>query len=541
MQNIATVIILLAVVTALAQVTDLIKVPYPILLVLTGIGIGFVPGLPPITLSPDVVFLIFLPPILYQAAWTTSWPDFKAAKRPITLLAIGCVLFSTCAVAWIAHTFVPALGWAEAFVLGAIVSPPDAVAAAAATKGLKVPKRVVTILEGESLVNDATGLIAYRFALAAVITGTFSIWEASYKFVIVAVGGIVLGLIMGYIFKWIHRITPNNATTDTVLTFLTPFIVYLFAESIHISGVLALVTCGLFLSWNSSEIFTQQTRLQAYSTWDTVIFILNGIIFILIGLQLPGIWEEINNDYSTMQLIGYGAIVSAAVIIGRIIWVFPGAYVPRLLFKSIREKETGFSFKLTTIVAWAGMRGVVSLAAALALPLMISGTQPFANRELIIFLTFCVIFSTLVIQGLTLRPLIEMLRIKVDDHDHVEEQKVRIKIATSVIEHIEENLLLSLNEEVLNQIKTKYEIRIQQLSKDVNSQKMNPQQILQFYQIQHDLLQLERSNLVTLRRKSSVSDEILRKIEYELDLEEMRLILDRANHHLRGQVVAHQE
>jgi CPA1 family monovalent cation:H+ antiporter len=527
MQNIATVIILLAVVTALAQVTDLIKVPYPILLVLTGIAIGLVPGLPPISLSPDVVFLIFLPPILYQAAWTTSWPDFKAAKRPITLLAIGCVIFTTCAVAYVAHTFIPELGWAEAFVLGAIISPPDAVAAAAATKGLSVPKRVTTILEGESLVNDATGLIAYRFALAAVITGSFSLWEASYKFVIVAVGGIVLGLVMGYLFKWIHKITPNNPTTDTVLTFLTPYIIYLFAESIHISGVLALVSCGLFLSWNSSEIFNQQTRLQAYGTWDTVIFILNGIIFILIGLQLPVIWEHINDDIAPATLVKYGAIVSAAVIIGRIIWVYPGTYIPRWLFKSIREKETGTNMRLTTVVAWAGMRGVVSLAAALAIPLTIAGSKPFPNRNLIIFLTFCVIFSTLVFQGLTLRPLIRLLGIKGDGGEHEKEQEVRLKIASSLIEHIEENYSLALNDEVLAQIKTKYEMRIQRVRKDPVERGLSAAQIDEYHRIQKELLAMERSQLISLRKQSMVNDEILRKIEYELDLEETRMILEK--------------
>lgn len=527
MQNIATVIILLAVVTALAQVTDLIKVPYPILLVLTGIAIGLMPGLPPISLSPDVVFLIFLPPILYQAAWTTSWPDFKAAKRPITLLAIGCVIFTTCAVAYVAHTFIPELGWAEAFVLGAIISPPDAVAAAAATKGLSVPKRVVTILEGESLVNDATGLIAYRFALAAVITGTFSLWEASYKFVIVAAGGILLGIVMGYLFKWIHRITPDNATTDTVLTFLTPYIIYLFAESIHISGVLALVSCGLFLSFNSSEIFTQQTRIQAYGTWDTVIFILNGIIFILIGLQLPVIWEYINDDIEPVTLLKYGAIVSAAVIIGRIIWVYPGTYIPRWLFKSIREKETGTNIRLATIVAWAGMRGVVSLAAALAIPLTIGGSGPFPNRNLIIFLTVCVIFSTLVFQGLTLRPLIRLLGVKADENEHEKEIEVRMKIASSLIEHIEENYSLALNDEVLNQIKTKYEMRIQRLRKDPAENRLSAAQIEEYHRIQKELLAMERSQLVTLRKQSIVGDEILRKIEYELDLEETRLMLEK--------------
>lgn len=527
MQSIATVIILLAVVTALAQITDLIRIPYPILLVLVGMGIGLMPGLPPITLSPDVVFLIFLPPVLYAAAWSTSWADFKANKRPITLLAIGCVIFTTCSVALIAHYFIPGLGLAEAFVLGAIISPPDAVAAAASTKGLSVPKRIVTILEGESLVNDATGLIAYRYAVAAVITGTFSLWEASYKFVIVAAGGIALGLAIGYLFKWIHKITPDNPTTDTTLTFIAPYIAYLFAESIHISGVLAVVTCGLYLSWNSSEVFSQQGRLQANGTWNTVIFVLNGIIFILIGLQLPGIYENINNDIAIEDLLKYGAIVSAAVIIGRIIWVYPGTYLPRIS-KKVRISEPRPSIRLVSIVAWAGMRGVVSLAAALALPLMITSTQPFPNRNLIIFLTFCVIFSTLVIQGLTLRPLIKWLGIRGDGSEIEHEHKARLKIASSVIEHIEENYSLALHDEVLNQIKTKYEIRIQRMRNE-GTAKLTKEQIDQLHDIQKSLLSMERQLILSLRRDGSITDEILRKLEYELDLEETRLILERSN------------
>lgn len=526
MENIATVIVLLAVVTALAQVTDRIHVPYPILLVLTGIGIGLVPGLPQISLDPEVVFLVFLPPILYSAAWNTSWPEFKAAKRPITLLAIGCVIFTTCAVAWIAHTFIPNLGWPEAFVLGAIISPPDAVAATASTKGLSVPKRVITVLEGESLVNDATGLIAYRYAVAAVVTGTFNIWEAGYQFILVAAGGILLGLVLGRIIKWIHQITPDNPTTDTTLTFLTPFIAYLMAESIHLSGVLAVVASGLYLSRHSSEIFSQQTRLQAYGSWNTAIFLLNGIVFILIGLQLPSIMENIGT-HSVDMVLRYGAIVSAAVILGRIIWVYPGAYIPRWFSKTIREKEPETSIKLVTIVAWSGMRGVVSLAAALALPFTIQGSISFPNRDLIIFLTFCVIFSTLILQGFTLRPLIKFLGITADGKAAEEEQQARLAIASSLIEHIEENYSLGLSDEVLNQIKTKYEIRIQRMRRDATERRMNDEQINQFHSIQQELLNVERNMVISLNRSGQIPDEVLRKLEYELDLEETRLILER--------------
>ena len=526
MQQIAIVVLLLTVVTILAEITDKVRIPYPILLVLVGIGIGLIPGLPQISLDPEIVFLVFLPPILYAAAWSTSLSDFKKAKRPIFLLAIGCVIFTTCAVAWIVHTFIPYFDWPEAFVLGAIISPPDAVAAAAATKGLPIPKRVTTILEGESLVNDATGLIAYRYAIAAVVTGTFGIWEAGLQFIVVATGGVFFGLLVGYIFRWIHRVTPDNPTTDTTFTFLAPYIAYLGAESMHMSGVLAVVVAGLFLSRSSSTVFSQQTRLNAYGTWDTVIFILNGIVFILIGLQLPVILDNIR-ALSFVTLLYYGAIVSVATIVGRIIWVYPGTYIPRWISKGVRTREPKPDIRLVTVVAWSGMRGVVSLAAALALPLTINGDTPFPNRALIIFLTFSVIFSTLVLQGLTLRPMIRMFGIKSDGKEIEEEQEVRLSLASSVIEHIEENYSLGLSDDVLNQIKTKYEIRIQRIKKKSEQQRLDETQINEFHRIQQELLDKERSFILNLRGQGRISDEVMRKIEYELDLEETRLILER--------------
>jgi monovalent cation/hydrogen antiporter len=525
MDNFAIVILLLTIVTALAEVADRLKIPYPILLVLSGIAIGFWPGLPLIQLSPDVVFLVFLPPILYAAAWTTSWPDFKKAKRPIILLAIGCVIFTTCAVAVVAHYFIPGFSWAEAFVLGAIISPPDAVAATAATKGLGIPKRIITILEGESLINDATGLIAYRYGLAAIATGVFSLAEAGLQFLLVAVGGLVFGLILGYIFKWIHKITPDNPTTDTTFTFLVPFIAYLGAEHFHLSGVLAVVSAGLFLSWNSSEVFSQRTRLQAGNAWDTVIFILNGLVFILIGLQLPNVLNTIGNT-PISSLLFYGGLISLAVIVGRIIWVYPGAYLPRWFSKKIREREPDTNIRLVTIVAWAGMRGVVSLAAALALPYTFADGSTFENRSLIIFITFCVIFATLVVQGMTLKPLIRWLGISPDTRVHEEEKEARITLAFAAIEKIEGEYSLSLSDDVLNQIKTKYEIRIQRLRKGEQG-KFNEALVNQFHQVQHELLHAERKLIIQLRREGKISDEVLRKLEYELDLEETRLILEK--------------
>ncbi len=526
MTNLGIIILLLAVVTALAQVTDKVQIPYPILLVLAGIAIGLIPGLPAMTLDPDVVFLIFLPPVLYAAAWSTSWPDFKQSIRPISLLAVGCVLFTMLIVAAAAHYFIPGFGWVESFVLGAIVSPPDAVAATAATKGLKIPKRIITILEGESLVNDATGLIAYRYAVAAAASGTFIFWLAGINFFYVAGLGIAIGFLIGYTFFWIHKITPNNATTDTTFTLLAPYAAYLLAEEFHASGVLAVVTAGLFLSPRSSEVFSNQTRIQASAVWETMIFILNGVIFILIGLQLPIILGHITSD-SIGTLFWYGAVVSIAAVVARIMWVFPGAYLPRWFSKSIREREPDTNMRSVSIIAWSGMRGIVSLAAALGLPLMVSETKEFPNRDLIIFLTFCVIFVTLVLQGMTLRKLIHWLGIKSGDAHIREEERIRVQLASSVIEHIEENYSLGMSDAVLNQIKSKYEIRIQRIRKDDSEHRMAPEQIDELHRINHELIQRERELILTLRREGKVMDEIVRKIEYELDLEEARLELER--------------
>jgi monovalent cation/hydrogen antiporter len=526
MENISVIIILLAIVTALAQITDKIRIPYPILLVIAGIAVGIIPGLPRIVLNPDVVFLVFLPPVLYAAAWNTSLPDFVSSARAISLLAFGCVLFTTCLVAITAHYCVPGFAWPESFVLGAIVSPPDAVAASAATRGLGIPRRVMTILEGESLVNDATGLIAYRYAIAVSASGTFILWLAGVNFIYVAGVGVIIGLIVGFIFLWIHKITPDNSLTDTSFTFLTPYTAYLIAEHYHASGVLAVVVCGLFLSRKSSEIFNHQTRLQANFVWQTVIFLLNGIIFILIGLQLPSILGSMAG-IPLLDLLWYGTLVSLAAIVARIIWVYPGTYIPRLLSKRIRTTEARPPLRMVTVVAWSGMRGVVSLAAALALPLTVGENIPFPQRDFIIFLSFSVIFATLVLQGLTLPRLIAFLKIRIPESETEEEHLARLKVATAMIEHIEENYSLSLNDTLLNQVKTRYEIRIQQVRKDLKNQRLTDAQINEYQQLRYELVSKERKTLIALRNSGEIGDEVMRRMEYELDLEETRLLLDR--------------
>ncbi len=528
MHALPLILILLVIATILAEYASKFRISYPILLVLVGMVISWVPGLKELELPPDVVFLIFLPPLLYAAAWTTNWPDFRASARPITLLAIGCVLFTTTAVAWVAQALIPGFGWAEGFLLGAILSPPDAVAATAGTKGLGIPRRVIAILEGESLVNDATGLTAFRYALAAVLTGAFSLWKASGAFLWVAGGGIAIGLALGYVVRWIHLTTPQRPRLDTSLTLLTPFVSYLLAEELHASGVLSVVATGLFLSRYSGQIFNHSVRITANAVWDVVTYLLNGIVFVFIGLHLPVAAASLQDGQLKDAHI-YGAVISATVIVGRILWVFPAAYLPGFLSRRIRAKEGRPDWRLVSLTAWAGMRGVVSLAAALAVPATLANGQPFPFRDLIFFITFCVIFATLVLQGLTLPFLIRWLGIG-NAHDDQEVHRARLSVASSAVEYIEENLSYNtLPDEVLALIKSKYEIRIGQLNKRLGQAsvpKLDDAQTRAFLHVQLQLLAHERERILALRRSGVLDEEAIRQLDYELDLEEARVQLD---------------
>ncbi len=330
------ILVLLAAVAALATLAHRLRVPYPILLVLGGLVLGFVPGLPQVELKPELVFLLFLPPLLYVSALFTSWRDFRANLRAISLLAVGLVLMTTCVVAVVAHAAIEGLDWASAFVLGAIVSPTDAVAATAVAQRLGVPRRIVTVLEGESLVNDAMGIVAYRIAAVAVVTGAFSLWEASLQFVVGAVGGVVVGLAVGWVILWARRHVSEDPSVQNIISLLTPFVAYLPAEELpayiqeelHFSGVLAVVAAGLYLGRRGPYVISPETRLQGYAVWELVTFLLNGLIFILIGLQLRSIVEGLS-EYSVTTLVLYGGLISLTVILVRFVWVFPATYVPR--------------------------------------------------------------------------------------------------------------------------------------------------------------------------------------------------------------------
>lgn len=524
MRLIEVVLGLLAAVAALTLLARKLPVPLPILQVVGGLFLGLIPGLPHARLSPDLVFLVFLPPLLYPAALFTSWRDFWANRRPIFLLAVGLVLFTTVAVGFLAHRLIPDFPLAAGLVLGAIVSPPDAIAATAIAQRLHVPRRIVTILEGESLVNDATALVAYRFAAAAVVTGSISWGQVSSQFFVVGIGGILIGLAVGYLTAIVQK-RINDPPIEITLSLLTPFAAYLPAEHLGISGVLAVVAAGLHNGWHAPEYMTSRTRLQAGPVWEMIEFLLNGFIFILIGLQLPEVLRALSGR-STAQLVWYALVMSLAVILVRILWVFPATYLPRLLFPSIRQHDPYPSWRHVAVVAWTGMRGVVSLAAALALPMTVQDGSPFPGRDLILFLTFIVILATLVLQGLSLPAFIRGLGITGDDIAEKEETSARLKANRAALARIDE---IAASEEIpaaiIERLRAEYEDRIQQLeSTDHDNGQVSRGLFSSNYErISRQALRVERDTILKLRNQRVINDEVLRRIQRDIDLAEARL------------------
>ncbi|HEX7906057.1 MAG TPA: Na+/H+ antiporter [Chitinophagaceae bacterium] len=526
-EHLLLVICLLFGIAILTMLSNKINVSYPILLVVSGLIISLIPGIPSITLDPDLVFLIFLPPLLYAAAWNTSWNDFWKQKRPISLLAFGLVFFTSASVAYVSHAIIPDFPLAYGFLLGGIISPPDAIAATSVLQGLKIPKRVVIILEGESLVNDASSLIVFRFALAAIVTGQFHLGDATKTFALVASLGIIIGLAIAYFVYIIHRFLPTTPSIDAAITLITPYIMYITAEHFHFSGVLAVVSGGLFLSFHSQEIFTYETRLHVAGLWETLTFLLNGFVFILIGLQLPAIVNGLGN-YSVGQSIFYAIVISLLTIIIRIIWVFPGAYIPRWLFKSIRETETKPTWQAVLLVAWSGMRGVVSLASALAIPLTLAG-EAFPHRNLILFITFMVILVTLVLQGLSLKPLIRFLKINVNEKEleRLQTLSLRIRLAESVLSYLDTNYPEETqNNETYKRVRDRYERMIEITKRKLENDEARDEEetfLPQYRQMLIELVHIRRRELKYIRYKGEFSEEMVREREWELDLEEARL------------------
>jgi Na+/H+ antiporter len=536
MENFKIIIFILAVLISLSAVIDKLKLPNPVFLVLVGLIIGFIPVLPDLVMDPEVVFLVFLPPLLYDAAFRTSWHDFKTNIRPISALGISLVFFTTIAVAVTAHYFIPMFSWPLAFLLGAIISPPDAAAATGIIKGLGLNKHVISILEGESLVNDASALIAYRFALAAAITGSFLFWQAGWQFLLVTGGGILIGLLVGYVLIFIHKKINNYSIVETSLTLLTPFLSYIAAEQVHTSGILAVVSTGLLLSWRSQEIFSYQTRMRTRVVWDNLLFLLNGFIFILIGLQLPGILKQLTH-YKLSTIIGYGLIISVVTILVRMIWVFAGSYSFKFFNRgkkhndALPDKDRYGDWKNVLIVAWTGTRGVISMASALALPLTLYNGKAFPQRHLIIFVCFVVIFVTLVVQGFSLPLLIRILGVKPSNNEDKEEKELQLYVVNSTLHFIDYDFDPQPEERVRMELKKKYEQLAGRLVKEINTHTRNekqeeqlPVRTLTGMQIsQIEIGKFQRELLLKLHKEGQFSDIAIKQVERDMDIDELKL------------------
>jgi monovalent cation/hydrogen antiporter len=510
---------LLLAATALAVLARKAGIPYPILLVLGGLAIGFIPNLPTVELAPDLVFLLFLPPILFAAGYFTSIRELKAYRRPILLLALGLVTFTTVVVGAVTKALVPEMPWAAAFALGAIVAPPDAAAATTIFQRLGVPRRTVTILEGESLLNDATALVLYRLAVVAAAGGSVSLVDAGQTFVVSALGGIALGLIVGFLTtKAVSRI--DDPVFSVVVTFLAPLAAYLPAAQFELSGVLASVTAGIYVGRDAPRLLSSAVRVSGVAAWQILLFLINGLVFILLGLQLPGILAGLG-EFSPSELIGLAVAVSAATILARLVWVFPAAWIPFRVSAGIREHEERPSRQNVFIVGWAGMRGVVSLAAALALPV------DFPERNLVIFLTFAVILATLVGQGLTLPPLIRALGIDDGSNTDQEEAYARWVTSEAALERLE-GLAIEWpgHLELIERLKAQYQDRTRHAVVAKHPEQRDAaaeQELIEHRQIRTAVLSAEREALLTLRERGAIADEVHRIVEHDLDLEDLRM------------------
>jgi CPA1 family monovalent cation:H+ antiporter len=514
---------LLASVAALLVVSRVVRIPYPILFVLGGLALGFVPGLPEIELEPELVFVAFLPPLLYSAAFFTSLRELRANLMPISSLAVGLVLVTTVVVAVVAHELVEGMPWAAAFTLGAIVAPTDPIAATAIARRLGVSRRVVSIVEGEALINDGTALVAYKFAVAAVVTGTFSFWSASLSFVWNVVGGVAVGLAVAYVIRRIRR-KIDHPPTEIAIALLSGYLGFLPADALGVSGVLAAVVVGIYMGWYTPELTTADTRLQGQAVWEIASFVMNAVLFGLVGFQLPRVLDALSG-YSTLELVGYGAAVAAAVVLVRFLFVFPFVSAARV-FQRLTHMPAMYAWRNAGLIGWMGMRGAVSLAAALAIPLATDAGDPFPQRDLIVFLTFCVILVTLVLQGLSLPYVIEALGVEPDTREEREENKARILAADAATRRLDEIEREGwVPEDTLERMRGLYAFRRRRFKARFDDEDDGSiEERSQTYQrLRRDLLDAERHELHELRRQRKISDDVMNRVQRDLDLEDTRL------------------
>jgi len=524
-------IILVVVILFLVMLAQKIKVSYPILLVVAGLIISFIPGLPPIEIDPELIFVIFLPPLLYEAAWKTSWKELWKWRRVIASFAFLIVLLTSGVVAIASNWLIPGFTLALGFLLGGIISPPDAVSASSILQSVKVPKRLISIVEGESLLNDAASLIVFRFALVAMNKGTFSLGDAALNFLLVIIMGILTGIVIAMVFFAIHRWLPTTVHINIVLSFVAPYVMYIVAEEFHFSGVLAVVSGGLFLSVRSHLFLDHRSRIQGWNVWETISFVLNGLVFMLIGLELPVVIKDLG-EVSLRTAIWYSAIISILVIILRIACTFGASAFTVWISRYITTADNRPGWRGPLILGWTGMRGVVSLAAALSIPVYLDNGARFPERSLILFITFSVILVTLVLQGLTLPAVIRWVNYK-DPLDTMPEEEqdaaVKKKMSQAALRVLKEQHADKLQtNSLLQSLQHRLEAEIDLLSATPGTETdtVHPEHFIPHYrQVYIELLNEQRQLLFKLNHKAEVDEDIIRKYLSLLDIEEEKLFV----------------
>jgi len=518
---------LILIILALVMIANKLRVAYPIVLVLGGLTLSLTTKFSSVTIDPELVFFIFLPPLLYEAAWKISWKEFWKWRRVITSFAFPIVILTSCVIALVSRALIPGFTLALGFLLGGIISPPDAVSASTIMRRVNVPKSLVRIAEGESLLNDASSLIVFRFASAAVITGQFHFREAATSFFLVIFMGIFIGLLVGIIFYAIHRWLPTTPSIEIVLTLVTPYCMYYFAEHFHFSGVLAVVSGGLFLSSRRQSMLNFRSRVEGVNVWTNLVFVLNGLIFLLIGLQLPSITRQLG-DSSLGKAIWYGLIISFVLVLTRLLCTLGASPFTTFMSRLITVAEPNPGWKNPLILGWAGMRGVVSLASALSIPLLISEGQPFPHRNLILFITFVVILVTLVFQGLTLPWLIR----KLEPEDrfttipaHAQELIIQKKIAKTSIQFLEEKYGTDrVQNAPLDNLFARLQIDLRSLEQELQaSNDITENSSKSYRSIYLELLEHQRLLLNEMNRLAEFDEELIRKYLSLIDLEELKI------------------
>ena len=516
---------LLVAVAGLSALARHLSIPYPIVLVIGGAAFGFIPGMPEIRLDPDVVLVVFLPPLLYGAAFFANLGDIRANLRSNTLSAVGLVLVTMVVVAVVAHALIPGMPWGAAFALGAIVSPTDPLAGAAIMRRLGVPRRLVSSVEGEGLFNDATALVAYRVAVVAVVDGSFSLGDAVLRFFVAVLGGIAIGLAVGWIIAFIRERT-EDAQVSITISLLSGYAAFIPADQLGVSGVLAAVTTGIYMGVRGPSIINARTRLQGVYVWDILDFLLNAALFVLVGLQLRTVMDGLSG-HAGGEVVGYALAISLVVVGARLVWANTMPYVVRALDRRPAQRLRRVGWRPRLVIAWAGMRGAVSLAAALALPLETDAGAPFPQRDLIIFLTFAVIFATLVVQGLTLPALIHRLGISSDGTEEQEELRARLEATRAALEQID-----ALEQEewtrddTIDRMRRMYEYRQRRFKAQagkIDDDVGYEDRALAYQQMVQSVLAAQRARLVDLRNEGVISNEVMNRVVREFDLEESRL------------------